>query len=422
MPVAAGGAGSLYTLATLGHSANIRIDLLLVVAAIFICNSIGLVVLVSVLVADRWRQTLDARARSASWVASVAIAVGLAAAGWSWVSVVRSNQLRTVQHLRGFDLLLEAKLRSHANAETAYGPLSTEDPRLAEWVGVWDLEPPAGRVRTVVITAEREAWIRFECGSRECEVGPGTLALEGRTAAAAVVPAMGGGTWELELELNETADGAEMHVAARQRSGSQELEAARARRRVLLDPVESAEAELEPLGAFSAVEWRGNHVALTEFRLWRRGGRLFGIAMCGKAVPGRSTFLQPKPFQAELLDGNRFALPLGACGRTGRLQVGAVEIVGHAAGDWGVDRALRMASGSLVPDVALDLVPAISVEAWKEWTTVVLPPLTEWTAPDRPEAEDAETPSAAAPAGGVKDLAVLGAAGGCTRPPSRGAV
>ncbi|HEV8629334.1 MAG TPA: hypothetical protein VGV61_03385, partial [Thermoanaerobaculia bacterium] len=233
LPALAGALAAAYAVITrrLWPEANIRVDLLPVLAVVFACDVVGLTIVTQVLLADRRAPRLTPPARLLARLAAVAGAAWLLVAGlgfsWSQLSLVRA-----VRRLdSGQRLLLAAKLRDRDSAAIAYGPLAAAEAQLGPWVGVWDLQPPAAWVRTMVIAGDRRVWVRFQCAVGECEAGPGTLELGDLGEAQATVGKMGGGGWALRLT---TLPGGALRVGAAPLAGeARGPQTAAARRRVL---------------------------------------------------------------------------------------------------------------------------------------------------------------------------------------------
>jgi hypothetical protein len=379
--VGVGVAAATYTLVTLRlwPGASIRVDLLLVMAVLAASEVVAWLLLVGALAADRRRRTLPARGRAAGWIACAAVGAWLAAGALGVVQMTVSGRALMTRHRQGQGLLLEAALRDRERAAIAYGDLEPDPLGTTPWVGVWELEATTARLRTLVVTAQGRVWLRFECGLPECEAGPGTLEGAAGSPAVARVPGPGGGTWEVRLA---PALAGHLRVAVQPpgATGGGALEAT-ARRR-LLPAAQEEPGELESLGAFSSLEALPAHLALTELRLWRRGGSIHGLALCQIALPGSLTHLRPQVFAAELsTDGSSFTLPVDRCRGTVRIVPDGLELTGRDPRSRQAERTVLLRPGARVRDAALDLTPDSTLEAWREWTEVVIRPILDWRPP-----------------------------------------
>lgn len=387
LPVVVGLLASVYAAVTFlaWPRASIRLDLLLVLAGLFAADAAAAIAVARALFGKRPEPALSPPARGfARGAALTAIAwLAVAAMGFAWsrVSAARS----TAGYFHGQELLLAAKLRDRESAAIAYGPLSTADAALAPWVGVWDLASSTGRVTTLVLAADRRVWLRFDCTPGSCEAGPGTLELAGADRASAQVPGSGGRIWGLELRKLPAG---ELEVSIAPSAGSAGPLVATARPRALPAAAAPPPGDLEPLGIFSVLEWLPQHVALTELRLWRQGRKIYGIALCHIALPARPTMFSPRRFESVESDDGSFAVDVERYGGTARLAAGALELTGRDPNNWQKRRTVTLLPAAQLRDPRLDLIPGHDLARWREWARDVVPPIVDWTAPERPEVRE----------------------------------
>lgn len=379
LPVGAGVTASAYALVTFSvwPQANIRVDLLLALLVVFACDAVGWLVVAITLLSGRRRRALTSTARLMATTACVAVGAWLAVGIGGLVESRRTHRETVARFRHGQALLLEAKLRNRGNALIAYGPLESSDAWLARWVGVWDLEATAVRIRSLVVTGDREVWVRFDCNVPECEAGPGTLERSDEDRAIANVRGLGGGGWELALG---GASPDSISVRARSLTGGDPV-LAEAQRRMLEEVPDQVQGELVALGTHSVLEWLPSHVALTEVRLWRQERKIYGVALCQVVVPGRSTMLMPKLFEAELQPDDSFPLQVSRCGGLMQLLPQGLTLTGRDPRDWRAERTVRLEPRAVVRDPGLDLTPSTSVEAWRDWTEAAVRPVIRWNAP-----------------------------------------
>lgn len=194
LPVIVGLLSSAYCAATFvaWPRASIRLDLLVVLAGVFAADTAAAILVVHALFRNRLDPAPSPRARrlarGAAFAAMAWLAVAAMGFAWSQFSAARSM----AGYFHGQELLLAAKLRDRESAAIAYGPLFTADAALAPWIGVWDLASSTGRVTTLVVTADRRIWLRFDCTPGTCEAGPGMLQVHSPDRMSAQVPGLGG--------------------------------------------------------------------------------------------------------------------------------------------------------------------------------------------------------------------------------------
>lgn len=392
VPVVLGLLAAVYSGLTfwLWPQASIRLDLVLLWPVVWLADLGGCLLLGWALFHDRQERSLTKPARTAATLTVLGAAAWIVVAAGAWTSVWFETSRAASRFELGHRLLLSAKLQDAESARLAYGTTRTDDPVLEPWVGVWDLDSES-RFTTLIVSAERRVWFRFRCGDRECEEGPGRLEPVDPDLAVAFVPHPGApqGRWSLQLEA-ATGDVLDIRIEADWAGATSPPVRAEARRRTL-PPPSPVPSELESLGTFSALEWRPEHVALTELRLWRDDHELIGLYLAQTALPGRETMLFPKVLTGirPAADGS-FTFEVDDRRIEGRWRGDALELTGR--GPWGNDRALVLERRERVVNPALRLVPTSTREAWEEWMEAAVPPVVPWEPPRRQAATSCRHP------------------------------
>ena len=339
----------------LGTVSAIRLDIPLIAIALGVLYASA----ATVLFRAAWRKS------AAALIAALVMAGG--GMTYSWVEAGRESERLTEVFDERNALLFEARFRdfdTYANYFETFDARPTFFP-----AGHWE-DQGQGYFSRLIVNPQGHVWAFYRYGDTECTYRSVDTGLE-----AVGDPAEK--QWDVTLDPRV---GAPVTVRIAQPAPDRLTIEGRGQPSTFtktlppIDPV-PVRRSLIYLGAFSAVDCRGQHARVHQLWLWQEAMRLYAVGIFATLLSGRRAgFVSPVLLGDSVVDGERWSFAWSRDGRSGTASIaliGADAQLALALDGRPEERAV-LAREPVFRDEAIELAPLTGKADWDHWFDIVL--------------------------------------------------
>jgi hypothetical protein len=348
------------------RSANIRIDLLLVVPLLaFVEGAAGIALASHAKVAGRWR-----------WAGASAIPAAICLAASAFVAVVWvvtgfGIAKETERSDRGKEWAFQAAFRDDATQRRVFGELEADPDH---WAGYYVPEKPDVYPRRIVIAADGRYWTFGEheymsAGQREGDRGPERF--RGRERRGVGV----------DLDLTKRPDGG--FDLTRTFDGKTYTYAYRRERPPRFPRPAGSTQRVKYRGVFSGFVADGNSFRVGQLWIWEADGKRWGKYLWQGLTPGKESWIvAQRDATIDCADAACRTILVTATGeQPTRYSWIADDALQYDSGYLARGQKLILRPGEIVPGFLYDLAPLTDADENREWLHVVPDNGVYWTPP-----------------------------------------